>query len=157
MPQTPSLTAPLPASAPEPRSLWERVRDLLGLSSSSESYVEASRVVAIGLEVGTLDRLIAAGFTKQELFELVIPQRTLTHRKGKVARLSRDESDRVVRLARIFTFALEVFGNRDNTWHWLRTPKLLFDNKAPLDLLDTEAGAREVEEELIRIDEGMFI
>jgi putative toxin-antitoxin system antitoxin component (TIGR02293 family) len=157
MPHIPSLTVPLPASAPEPQSLWQRVRDLLGLSSSSEGYTEASRIVGIGLDVETLDRLIAAGFTRQELFELVIPQRTLTHRKGKLARLSRDESDRVIRLARIFTFALEVFGNRDNTWHWLRTPKRLFDNKAPLDLLDTEAGAREVEEELVRIDEGMFI
>jgi putative toxin-antitoxin system antitoxin component (TIGR02293 family) len=147
----------MPASAPEPKSLWQRVRELLGLSSPAEAYSEASRIVASGLDVGTLDRLIAAGFTKQELFDLVIPQRTLSHRKGKVARLSRDESDRVVRLARIFTFALEVFGDRDNTWHWLRTPKHLFDNKAPLDLLSTEAGAREVEEELIRIDEGMFI
>jgi putative toxin-antitoxin system antitoxin component (TIGR02293 family) len=151
------LSIPMPASAPEPKSLWQRVRELLGLSNSAEPYTEASRTVAVGLDIKTLDRLIAAGFTKQELFELVIPQRTLSHRKGKVARLSRDESDRVVRLARIFTFALEVFGDRDNTWHWLRTPKQLFDDKAPLDLLDTEAGAREVEEELIRIDEGMFI
>lgn len=119
--------------------------------------MEPARVVASGLEPGTLDRLMEAGFTKQEIFDLVIPQRTLSHRKGKAVRLSRDESDRVLRIARIFTLTLEVFGNREKAWHWLRKPKWLFDDKAPLDLLDTEAGARAVEEELIRIDEGMFI
>jgi putative toxin-antitoxin system antitoxin component (TIGR02293 family) len=119
--------------------------------------MEAYRVVDIGLDVSTLDRLMEAGFTKQELFELVIPQPTVTHRKGEMAHLSRDESDQVVRLARIFTLAVQVFGDREKAWHWLRMPKWLFDGKAPLDLLDTEVGAREIEEELIRLDEGMFI
>jgi putative toxin-antitoxin system antitoxin component (TIGR02293 family) len=160
MPNTRAITAPLPVPATDPRSIWQRVRELLGLPSSTgadDSEMEAARVVAIGLQVGTLDHLLKAGFTKQEIFELVIPPRTLSHRKGKVALLTPDESDRVIRVARIFTLTLEVFGNREKAWHWLRKPKRLFDDKAPLDLLDTEAGTRVVEEELIRIDEGMFI
>jgi putative toxin-antitoxin system antitoxin component (TIGR02293 family) len=160
MPNTPAITAPLAVPATDPPSLWQRVRELLGLPNSlgaGESDMEAARVVAIGLQVGTLDHLIKAGFTKQEIFELIIPPRTLSHRKGKVALLTRDESDRVIRVARIFTLTLQVFANREKAWRWLRNPTWIFDEKAPLDLLDTEAGARAVEEELIRIDEGMFI
>jgi putative toxin-antitoxin system antitoxin component (TIGR02293 family) len=160
MPHTPAITVPVPAPATDSRSLWQRVRELLGLSDSvgaEETDMGAARVVAVGLEPEVLRRLREAGFTKQEIFQLVIPQRTLTHRKGKAVRLNRDESDRVLRVARIFMLTVQVFGNREKAWHWLRKPKWLFDDKAPLDLLDTEAGTRAVEEELIRIDEGMFI
>jgi putative toxin-antitoxin system antitoxin component (TIGR02293 family) len=160
MPHTPAITVPVPAPVTDSQSLWQRVRELLGLSSSvasGEPDLEPARVVAIGFEPGTIDRLIEAGFTKQEIFDLVIPQRTLSHRKGGAVRLNRDESDRVVRVARIFTLALQVFANREKAWRWLRKPTWIFDDKAPLDFLDTEAGARAVEEELIRIDEGMFI
>ena len=160
MPHSRTITAPLPAPGTDSRSLWQRVRELLGLTdevSAGETDMEPARVVAIGFAPGTLDRLMEAGFTKQEIFDLVIPQRTLSHRKGKAVRLSRDESDRVLRVARIFTLTLQVFGNRDKAWNWLRKPTWIFDNKAPLDFLDTEAGARAVEEELIALAEGMFI
>src|SRR5688500_17025872 len=100
MPQMPAITVPVPIPATDPQSLWQQVRELLGLSNpvaSEGSEMEAARVVAIGFEPGTLDRLIEAGFTKHETFELVIPQRTLSHCKGRAVRLNRDESDRVLR------------------------------------------------------------
>jgi uncharacterized protein (DUF2384 family) len=38
----------------------------------------------------------------------------------------------------------------------LRKPKSRFEGKTPVDMLATEAGARLVEEIIVRIDYGMF-
>lgn len=137
-------------------SIWGRVRELLGLGGPVSSETDLALIVGAGLDVATLDRLAAVGFERRELFELVIPQRTLTHRKNRGEPLSAEESDRAVRLARVSALAERVFANHDKAWRWLRRPTPIFDARAPMELLATETGARAVEEELYRIDEGMF-
>jgi putative toxin-antitoxin system antitoxin component (TIGR02293 family) len=140
----------------QPVTTTRQVGKLLGIESSVSSETELAFIVEGGLEVDILERLIDVGFERRELFDLVIPQRTLTHRKSKGEPLSAEESDRAVRLARISTLAARVFGSRDKAWTWLRKPTRTFEAKAPIELLATETGARAVEEELYRIDEGMF-
>jgi putative toxin-antitoxin system antitoxin component (TIGR02293 family) len=93
-----------------------------------------------------------AGLSDDEIYLLVVLRRTLTHRRSRRDALSRDESDRVVRVARVIALCEEVFGDRERSWHWLRVAK---QGRAPLQLLATEAGARLIEELLYRIDEGM--
>jgi len=85
----------------------------------------------------------------------VVPRRTLTHRRARREALSRDESDRAVRLARLAALAEQVFGDPERSWRWLRAAKRQFQGRTPLQLMATEAGARLVEELLYRIDEGM--
>jgi putative toxin-antitoxin system antitoxin component (TIGR02293 family) len=96
------------------------------------------------------------GLTTREVHALVIPQRTLKHRKSRRERLSREESDRAIRAARVLAKAESTFGNPEKALLWMREPKRRFDGRTPLDVLATEAGARLVEEHLIQIDEGMF-
>lgn len=84
-----------------------------------------------------------------------MPRRTLTHRRARREALSREESDRAVRLARIAALAEYVFGDPKRAWRWLRASKRQFHGSSPLQLMATEAGARLVEELLYRIDEGM--
>ena len=84
-----------------------------------------------------------------------MPRRTQTHRRARHEALSRAESDRAVRLARIAALGEQVFGDRGRAWHWLRATKRQFKGRSPLQLTGTEAGARLVEELLYRIDEGM--
>ena len=79
----------------------------------------------------------------------------MTHRRARRDGLSRDESDRAVRLARIVALGEQVFGDRRRAWHWLRAAKRQLKDRSPLQLTATEAGARLVEELLYRIDEGM--
>lgn len=137
-----------------------RALDLLeaiGLPGPAGSDAELAQMVERGLPVVAVDRLLGLGFQKQELFRLVIPQRTLTHRRQRGHVLTGDESDKIVRLARARFLALRVFGDERRAWQWLRKGKRGFGGRAPIDLLATEAGARAVEEELHRIDEGMFV
>lgn len=61
-----------------------------------------------------------------------------------------------VRLERLLHFADRVFGDPGEADHWMRTAQTVFGGKSPLELLDTEAGAREVERALARIEYGVY-
>jgi putative toxin-antitoxin system antitoxin component (TIGR02293 family) len=105
--------------------------------------------------VAILDELEAHGFTSDELFDLVIPRRTLGRRR-QTGQLSPEESDRAVRLARITEHAERVFGDAAKAHRWLRKPSPMLEGSVPLTLLKSETGAHLVEKALHRIDFGMF-
>jgi putative toxin-antitoxin system antitoxin component (TIGR02293 family) len=135
-------------------SLLKRVQQMLGVHGL-RSDQDLVRMVEEGLATGAIERLLQAGLTDDEIYSLIVPRRTLTHRRARREALSRDESDRAVRLARIAALAEHVFGDSGRAWHWLRATKRQFKGRSPLQLTVTEAGARIVEELLYRIDEGM--
>jgi putative toxin-antitoxin system antitoxin component (TIGR02293 family) len=109
-----------------------------------------------GADVAILDELAAHGFNHEELFELVVPRRTFARRLKAGARLSPEETDRAVRLARVTAHAERVFGDRTKAHRWMRKPSPMLDGATPLVLLKTETGAQLVEQTLHRIDYGMF-
>jgi putative toxin-antitoxin system antitoxin component (TIGR02293 family) len=85
-----------------------------------------------------------------------IPERTLARRK-KENRLSPEESERLLRISRLFEDSLRLFdGDRDSAVNWLRTPKKALRNRSPLQFARTEIGAREVENLIGRIQHGVF-
>ena len=88
--------------------------------------------------------------------KLGIPQRTLTRRLSLRSRLTATESDRMVRLARVFANAVEMIGDEEKAVEWLQTPNRALGGERPLDQLDTDVGAREVEDLLGRIAYGVY-
>ena len=58
-------------------------------------------------------------------------------------------------LARVVDHAVDTFGSQANADDWLNRPNRLFANKTPLQILTRHPEA--VEEELVRIDHGMFV
>jgi putative toxin-antitoxin system antitoxin component (TIGR02293 family) len=108
-----------------------------------------------GLPVATVDRVIESGLLSSvELDRLALPRKTLAHRRT-VGRLSAEQSDRLVRILRVVSEAEETFGSRDKAHRWLRRPTTPLGGRAPLDLLDTDVGARRVETLLGRIAHGI--
>jgi putative toxin-antitoxin system antitoxin component (TIGR02293 family) len=99
---------------------------------------------------------IYAGFALKDLLEVVIPPRTLKHRKQRKEPLSIDESDRLARVIRLYELGVRVFGDRDKARRWLTKPKIRFEERTPLAMMRTELGGRAVEEMLIQIEEGIF-
>jgi putative toxin-antitoxin system antitoxin component (TIGR02293 family) len=63
-------------------------------------------------------------------------------------------SDRLYRTAKIVALAEEVLEDRDQALTWLSSNQKGLGDCMPLDLIETEAGTREVEEELQRIEHG---
>lgn len=146
--------ATVDAPALEYPSVLKRIQEILGVQRLRTDQ-DLMKLVEERLSSRAIDALRQSGLTDEEVYSLVVPRRTLTHRRARREALSRDESDRVVRVARVVALCEEVFGERERGWRWLRDAKRQFKGRAPLDLLATEAGARLVEELLYRIDEGM--
>lgn len=134
--------------------LFKRIQEMLG-AQRLRTEQDLVKLVEQRLPIHALDALRRSGVTDEEIYSLIVPRRTLTHRRARREPLSRDESDRVVRVARIAALGEEVFGDPERSWRWLRAPKRQFQGRTPLQLVATEAGARLVEELLYRIDEGM--
>jgi putative toxin-antitoxin system antitoxin component (TIGR02293 family) len=86
---------------------------------------------------------------------LGIASRTLARRR-KTGRLSAEESDRLVRLGRILALAEQVLGDRAKAARWLRQPNRALGRIVPLQHVDTDIGAREVETILLRIAHGVY-
>lgn len=96
--------------------------------------------------------------TEQELARsLGVSAKTL-HRAGarRPARLTPAQGDRLYRLARIVAMAEQAFENTQRAYRWLQEPQRGLGARVPLTLLATEAGAREVEDLLGRIEYSVF-
>jgi putative toxin-antitoxin system antitoxin component (TIGR02293 family) len=68
--------------------------------------------------------------------------------------LTVEESDRLVRLARTQALAEDVFADVVKANRWLCERLGILGGKAPLELAQTDAGARVVEQILAKIDWG---
>jgi putative toxin-antitoxin system antitoxin component (TIGR02293 family) len=85
-----------------------------------------------------------------------ISARTLSRRK-EAGRLQPDESDRLVRLSRIFGLALELLeGDVEAARRWLGQSHAVLGGATPLEMARTELGAREVEALIGRLEHGVF-
>ncbi len=124
---------------------------LQALLAVSEANEPAPRVAADAVK-----SLSSGGYSEAEVFELVVPKRTLARRQARHEPLTVEETDKAVRLARIADLAHRVFGDPDKAHRWLRKPKRSLNGAPPLAFLASEAGARMVEQMLHRIDHGMF-
>lgn len=116
------------------------------------------RSVEKGIPYRTLERFRRnTSLPFDRLLDLIrIPRRTLTRRKGE-GRFLPDESDRLLRAARLFGKALQLFeGDRDAAVEWLSTAQPALGGSVPLDLARTELGAQEVERLVGRLEHGVF-
>jgi putative toxin-antitoxin system antitoxin component (TIGR02293 family) len=143
MPQKPWHNVPMSEAAPIP--------------VSPPPFTYDWRDVERGLPLSSLDEFSAySGIPIKSLLEVVIPPRTLKHRRQRKEPLNLDESDRLARVAKMYELAVKVYGNAEDGRSWLLHPKDRFQERSPLGMLRTEAGERAVEEFLYQIDEGVF-
>ncbi len=97
-----------------------------------------------------------SGIEQAAVYALIGSARTLQRKRTERTRLSRDESDRLARLARMLVRAEEALGSRELATHWLRKPNRALSGSAPLDILGSDPGTVVVEQILGRIEHGVF-
>lgn len=127
-------------------------QSVLGIAVRSQA--DLARLVRERLPLSSLRFMHESGISEQEIERFVIPQRTRRHRAAKTQPLTVDESDRAVRLLRIQTLAEETFGNKEKANIWLRRNLRELGQESPMDIAQTEAGARVVETILAKIAWG---
>ena len=86
---------------------------------------------------------------------LDISDRTLARRREQKI-LSKAESDRLYRVARVAVRAEEVLGSSQTAERWLKEPIPALGFETPLSMLDTDEGAQMVGDLLGRIEHGVF-
>jgi putative toxin-antitoxin system antitoxin component (TIGR02293 family) len=120
--------------------------------SSDRDLREAIRE---GFRPAVVEELMrASGLTLKELASaLDLSPRSLQRRRNS-GRLARYESDRLYRLARIVAIANDFLGDRERALRWLKRPNRALGGVAPVAAIDTELGARQVENILGRIAYG---
>lgn len=142
------------------RDRENQIFSILGLRRRTKhGSASISDMVRVGFPLSTFDAIVDyAHVSSEQLAAIVsISPRTLQRRRAKPnAIFDRVESDRVARVARLYALAGEVLGSGDAARTWMVTPNRSLDNKRPFDLLETEGEAREVEDALGRIQDGIF-
>lgn len=121
------------------------IETLLGVHAGRQaSRLALADSIENGLPVAALDRLADTVAPDDARFKFrLIPKATLERRrKSPSQRLTSEEGDRLARLAKVFSFALDIYQAPDKAREFLSRPHPMLDGKPPLDVaLATGPGA----------------
>lgn len=129
---------------------------LLGLDA--RDFLRVLRAVDRGLPYRAFEQFVRnTGLPAEKVADVIgVPRRTLTRRK-QTGRFPPDESDRLLRAARVFGTVLGLYdGDRDAARDWLQRKRSALGGAVPLDLARTEIGARAVETLVHQLRHGVF-
>ncbi len=115
-------------------------------------------LVRRGLPFPMLDELAAAaGVGRLAMARVVGLSPTTMARRRTSGALTAEESDRLVRIARLVGMAHELMGgDGEAARRWLAEGHELLEGESPLERASTEAGGREVEQLIGRLRHGTF-
>lgn len=125
-----------------------KTNNMLGLVRSIERGFTFEKLERVRRETGYPLEVLAKS--------VGISPRTLSRRK-KEKKLSAGESDRLVTVSRLLSLSVELFeGEKEKAFKWFRNPNRALGNYSPLEMAATEAGSREVENLIGRLEYGVF-
>ncbi len=116
------------------------------------------RLVRSGMPIRSVDRLAKQLRIPVAEFQAIlgIPPATAARKRAAKGTLKPELSDRIVRIANIVAIARSVLEGEERAAQWLKEPNRALRGAAPLRMLDTEIGAREVEQVLSRLEHGVY-
>ena len=134
---------------------------ILGLvkkHTAAMTLLDLTPYIRKGLPYQSLERVSKRlEMTSHAMVEsLGLAKRTVARRVQDRKPLSPVESERLVRLTRVFAEARQVLGSDDKARRWMFKPSRALGSEIPLRLLDTDIGANAVFDELGRIEHGIF-
>ena len=147
---------PAPASAAGASSLSFPPGWVLGFEEAAGSDA-LDRQIRAGFPARAAERLTKAlQIGREETARLLgVSGRTLA-RRLEAGQLKPGESDRLYRYARLLERATAVLGSAERARTWLKESQWGLGERVPLRFAETEAGAREVEDLLGRIEYGVL-
>lgn len=109
-----------------------------------------------GVPARRVQELVDRGVLTQKAVYRVIPERTFKRRLANHDALKAPEGDAIARLLRVTEAAFKAFGEEDFARKWLNLPVPSLNGAIPIELAETDAGAREVEDVLGRFAHGII-
>lgn len=128
----------------------------LGFKRTDTAYV--IQKISQGLSYSSYTRLLnEISLSQQMLSDIVRISASTLARRQQSGRLTPEESDRIARIAKVFSDAVELFeGDKSSARQWLLTPSEALGGETPLKYSQSELGAREVEKLIGRLEHGVF-
>ena len=142
------------------RSATYQGKSLLGRRSEPEHKVGITRAIGV----------IKRGISQKELLNLKneteldyeklsfivgVTRQTLAKKDGSYT-YEVSESDKIFRLAELYSYGYDVFENKEGFNLWMRTENAALGNARPINFLDTVYGFQEVKDLIGRIDYGVY-
>lgn len=131
---------------------------LLGFEPAGNAAEWLVDHISNGLPYGSASRLQAqAGLSQRQLATLLHTSARTLERRRHAGSLDPEESDRAATLSRVLAGALALFEyDRDAAVGWLSGPRRALGGRSAWEMAQTEAGAREVEALIGRLEHGVF-
>jgi putative toxin-antitoxin system antitoxin component (TIGR02293 family) len=107
-----------------------------------------------GVSKSDWKQLISYLESTEKEFANILPTSISSMQKKPV--YSKETSERIYELARLFGLGYEVFDTKEDFKNWLMTPSRALGNKSPFDLLDSSFGFEMVENEILRIQYNVY-
>jgi putative toxin-antitoxin system antitoxin component (TIGR02293 family) len=138
-------------------SLAKRLGGRKALGRTVRSELDLADAIHEGLAIGALEHVLEAeDLEPVEAYALIGSRRTLLRKKQEGRDLSPGESDRLARVVRVIARTEEALGDRERAHRWLRSENRALGGRRPIDLLDSDTGARMVERVLGRLEHGVY-
>lgn len=87
---------------------------------------------------------------------LHLSERTIQRYKKEDKSFDSLQTEKILQITLLYQRGVEIFGDKDNFNFWLYTKNLALGNLKPKELLDNAFGITLLEEELNRIEHGVF-
>jgi len=130
------------------REKIEELREIAEYKSATDPERMLMKVAVLQREIGDTELLLEVG---------ALVSLASAGKIGFPIKLSgRSKADKLYRFARVFSYAVEVFGNEERARRWLLRAQFSLNGEIPMEMLRTGAGAQEVETLLGRIDYGIL-
>src|SRR5882724_4878717 len=126
-----------------------------GLAEEIHPFVHDE--IVRGVPAKRVQELIDRGVLREKAVYRVIPERTFKRRLANRDVLKVSEGDAIARLVRVTEEANKIFSDTDFAGQWLILPNPVLNGRVPIELAETDAGAREVEAALTHIAYGDYV
>lgn len=124
---------------------------------AATSTASAIERIARGLEWADAEFVAKKLGVPLDRFSVLIgvPRSTFFRRQAE-GRFAESESEHIMRFARLWQVASEVFRTEAAAQSWLNRPQVGLDGNVPLDYAKSELGARVVEDLMMRVHRGIL-
>lgn len=136
-----------------------RVLGMSGLPSFSKirNTTDFISVIRSGIPKKALDNLLSnTGLTVTEISKIIRTSDRTLRRYTTAQKLSPEQSERLIELARLYSRGEQVFDGMDNFRKWMNSTVMALGNKKPKEYLDTSIGIDLLMDELGKIEHGIF-
>lgn len=125
-----------------------------GFAEDAQPFVHDD--IVRGIAAKRVQELIDRGVLADKSVYRVIPERTFKRRLTNRETLKIGEGDAIARFLRVTEAANKAFGAEDFARKWLTLPNPALGGRIPIELAETDAGAREVEDVIGRFAHGVY-